>query len=213
MREEILLELKTQYENIKMQKETIQNNIRRFKVLESHPKIKEYFEILDLMEQDKHEKYIHLVKEFEDSDEVKEYCCLRDTLASKDLIAILKLTDDEIIDIIYPKVMNKIIETSDIYVYLGTRISREDLNVIHDKELEEKFKFNPNLKRFYMDLESFEIVEVPISKSEEFEKYNKIIFTNNIFPLKRYFDIQKIYLKMLLNEGSEYAKEEIVKIR
>ena len=121
-----------------------------------------------------------------------------------------RLNDFDMLKLCYNKV--NITETNNIYVYtgtfkndindsFGTRVNYDSENALYSKysniELQE-YNFNSTMI-------------IPISKREEFEKNNIVIFPKNYLLDKTFYDIQNDFFLDAMELGQEKAIEKLLK--
>lgn len=186
MKKEELLKIKEELIKLKNERDEILKLEGEIKVLEQNETVKKYLDLLDLYD----ESLSGRKKNFN------------------------KKTDDDLLKIVINN--NDITPREDIYVYIGTYKYSDEIDIVHGPS---DIPVSRNAKDanyvIYYNLESkyYDSVEIPYKKYLEFESKHTIIIPENIVSRKKYFyDLQKQYFDLLINESEEKANEMINKL-
>ena len=173
----------------KLKKEFIQKKI------EINEYNKKVAEINELMKDEKVQKFLSLTEM--EIEETKEK----------------NLSDKEIISKIYPKYLYEIKEneTNNIYIYLGTYMYSNEIDIVHGSN-DTRVEYNSQNAdyRTYLNLEHQFAKNIPIAQCPNFEKNNIIINPSTFFKTKAYYDIQKDFFYKATIENQEEAKKYIL---
>ena len=181
MKEEILERIKMDYEKMKSEKEQYQKVRKRIQELEENELIKEYLGLLSQTE-------------------------------SYDYERIAGLSKEKMYDRAFRNHLTSIKETNGIYVYLGTFIYSIECDIEHGANDYRVNRNNPNADyRLYQDIESYDSIEIPIKKCEDFEKTHQVIFAKTYPKNLKYYEIQNYFIKTSIEEGQEVACKKLLK--
>jgi len=148
----------------------------------------------------------------EKNPEVKEYLGLRDIKLDNSKLIVMR--DAKLIDKIYYHYLYKIKEeeTNGIYVYLGTYRYSDYCDIVHSSSDERVDDDSPCANyRLYQDIEQYYGVEIPISKSKEFEDTHTIINPKTQWKQRVYYDIQREFFTTAVKTSQESAKKRILR--
>lgn len=157
------------------------------------------------------------ISSLEQTTEVKKYLYLLSLLeeeTDKRNKNIDEYTDEKIINISLSN--TEITPDADIFVYLGTFKYDNEADIIHGPSTIAVSRDNHDADYvLYQNLEakSYETIQIPYDKVDEFESKHKIIIPNNITNKQKYFyDLQFEYFKTIVFESPEKAYEKINKL-
>lgn len=182
MKNSELESIRSEYKDLLNLRTQIIDKLKKIEDLEKNPFVKEYLKLREELESDKDHKYTHMER----------------------------LNDFDMLKLCYNRV--NITETNNIYVYtgtfkndindsLGTRVNYDSENALYSKysniELQE-YNFNSAMI-------------IPVSKREEFEKNNIVIFPKNYLLDKTFYDIQNKFFLDAMELGQEKAIEKLIK--
>ncbi len=182
MKNSELESIRSEYKDLLNLRTQIIDKLKKIEDLEKNPFVKEYLKLREELESDKDHKYTHMER----------------------------LNDFDMLKLCYNRV--NITETNNIYVYtgtfkndindsLGTRVNYDSENALYSKysniELQE-YNFNSTMI-------------IPVSKREEFEKNNIVIFPKNYLLDKTFYDIQNKFFLDAMELGQEKAIEKLIK--
>lgn len=182
MKNSELESIRSEYKDLLNLRAQIIDKLKKIEDLEKNPFVKEYLKLREELESDNDHKYTHMER----------------------------LNDFDMLKLCYNKV--NITETNNIYVYTGTfkndindsldtRVNYDSENALYSKysniELQE-YNFNSTMI-------------IPISKREEFEKNNIVIFPKNYLLDKTFYDIQNDFFLDAMELGQEKAIEKLLK--
>ena len=170
--------------------------------------IKEREKILEIQDE---------IKRLEETEEIKRYLNLLDLLEEKATgrnTGIENYTNKKIVDIALYN--TKITPDDEIYVYLGTYIYSDEIDIVHGSNDIPVSRTNHNADYvLYQNIETknYETVQIPYVKANEFESTHKIIIPQNVANRQRYFyNLQYEYFETMIFESPEKAKEKIIKL-
>ena len=110
----------------------------------------------------------------------------------------------------------KITPDDEIFVYLGTYIYSDEINIVHGSNYISVSRTNHNANYvLYQNIETknYETVQISYAKADEFKSTHKIIIPQNIANRQRYFyNLQSKYFETMIFESPEKAKEKIIRL-
>lgn len=128
--------------------------------------------------------------------------------------------DDLIARACYLNLNNNLKQTSNIYLYMGTYMFETDDDGI--KTIKVRYKNKKADYRWYKNIENYEDKLVMMPFTEDFEKTQKVVFTNiaarpttqnDIFEKIYYYETYKVqheFVKLTLNKGIAEAEKELL---
>lgn len=128
--------------------------------------------------------------------------------------------DDLIARACYLNLNNNLKQTSNIYLYMGTYMFETDDDGI--KTIKVRYKNKKADYRWYKNIENYEDKLVMMPFTEDFEKTQKVVFTNiaarpttqnDIFEKIYYYEAYKVqheFVKLTLNKGIAEAEKELL---
>lgn len=189
MRNEELIKLRENYNELINERNKILALKSKIEKLENDPIVKEYLDTV-LEYEDNKAKHVYPVEEKEDSYFVRR--------------AVDKTS-------ITPR--------KDYYVYMGTYKHTSEIDIIHaanDIRVNRNSKDADYVVYYNLEarVHSFEgTVEVPYSKADEFESTHKIIVPKNVVSSNSYFyDLQEEYYETAILESEAKAIEKVNKL-
>ena len=131
------------------------------------------------------EYYLSLINELElleENDIVKRYISIKEKLDKVNYKKIINSSDSFFLLSSFNKHMYFNDNTNRIYVYMGTFRTSNNCDIEHGPG---KYRLSRNDSNAeycqYQDIESEEVITIPISLCEQFEMNNKLSFLSNIF--------------------------------
>ena len=180
MTEEVLKEIKKDYE----QRKETRNHLSE--VLE---------EIIKLEEDDTVKKYLNLKKELESINYKK----------------IIEQSDEQILYSSFYNNRYMIIETNDIYICMGTFMMDSICDIVHGPSDIRLNRDDPRAEyRIYRNIEDGYSEVISMRKCEEFERMHKVIIPNIYWTEKYFYELQKEFIKITLEEGQEAAYKRVL---
>lgn len=128
--------------------------------------------------------------------------------------------DDLIARACYLNLNNNLKQTSNIYLYMGTYMFETDDDGI--KTIKVRYKDKKADYRWYKNIENYEDKLVMMPSTEDFEKTQKVVFTNiaarpttqnDIFEKIYYYETYKVqheFVKLALDKGIAEAEKELL---
>lgn len=181
MKEELLKLLKEELQNIKKENEDHNKIVKRIKELRKEPKVKEYIELMNLVDEDLKQRNLSDI----------------DIIASFYHRHLNKIKEEDTNDIyVYLGTYEYNYEVDIVH---GSNDFRVDYN-------SPKANY-----RIYKNIEYPYIESVPICRCEEFEKNHIIIKPKSHFKNKEYYKIQEEFFVKAVKTNQEKAKQMILK--
>lgn len=187
MKNSELESIRSEYKDLLNLRTQIIDKLKKIEDLEKNPFVKEYLKLREELESDKNHKYTHMER----------------------------LNDFDMLKLCYNRV--NITETNNIYVYAGTFEKSNECDIIHGND-EVRVDYN-NRNALYSKYSNIELQEynfnstmiIPVSKREEFETNNIVIFPKNYLLDKTFYDIQNKFFLDAIELGQEKAIEKLIK--
>lgn len=181
MKEELLIELKQELQNRKIENQEHNAKIKRMKELEKDPNVKEYINLIKILEDD-----LNLIN-ISDKKLILSYYSwylnkIKDSETNKIYVYLGTFKYNDEIDIVH-----------------GSRDFR-----VKDDYKDADYKI-------YRNIESDRNVDIPIGKCEEFEKNNIIIKPKTYLNGKEYYNIRDDFFVASIKTNQESAKKLILK--
>ena len=151
------------------------------------------------------------ILELEKTETVKRYLELKDELASIKFQKSLMSSDDELLFYAFHNNCHCINSTNNIYVCLGTFMYGNDYDIVHGTTDIMVEKNDPKANyRVYINIEDGFTTQIAINNCPKFEKTHKVIFPNTKKTEKFYYDLQKEFISIMVEEGQEEACRKIL---
>lgn len=173
----------------------------------------EYNQLLNTRKEliDKLEK----IKQLEETEEVKNYLKLREELKNDKEYTCNNLVNSSEADLIGRCISRVGISvTNNIYVHVGTYKYNLETDIVHGSyDLSVSRNDESAIYSQYKNLElrDFEgTVTIPISKREEFEKNNFIIYPKTHFKDKFFYELQIEFFKDAIEHNQQYALNKVL---
>lgn len=161
-------------------------------------------------------KMINRLNELKQDKNVSEYIELSQTLCGINYETVINRTDDTLLYYAFCRYNNKIKESKEIYVCLGTYKYSGETDIIHGGTDDKVSDDDPNANyKKYCNLETEDTIHIPIRKGnlslvEQFENTHTIIFPKTKYPKKYFNELQQEYLKEIITTNEEQAYKKIL---
>lgn len=185
-----LKNIRKKYKEFVKLRQNYQELLKKKKELEEEPKVQEYLNLLD---------------EFVDSWN-RSYILGSNVQESSDEQLIQKAVDTE-----------TIVNSNKIFVCMGTYKRSDEVDIIHGASDYRVNKNDPLADyRIYSDIEKNSLhakIEVPISKCEEFEKNNVVLYPNKCVSSEYYNNVRNIFFETAIKQGQKKAIEKVMSMK
>ena len=153
------------------------------------------------------------IKKLEDNEYVKEYFRLKEELESFPYERMIVETDLDLLSRSFRPYLYANKETNGIYLYMGAYKRNFFCDIEHGSSDYRLHRNDSDVEYcMYKDIETevYDYVQVPIEKCDEFERTHNVIIPKTWLNDALYYEIQRDFFNMAVNEGQEVACQKIL---